>query len=215
MLNTELDAVVTRGEQRRTFSPARAVGSKQPSFSLPSSSLSTSPLGKLWGPHRDSPTPGKRFAGTEHEQDEANFFAEGTDYSSAGFGNTSRMSIYGSRKNLFGSNYYNIKPDTETGAADIDNVNLDLDLAHLDLGPDFDDHDEQRSPISPPAYSPQFVLPSIPSPPPPTLSYLSTLTKDVSNISQPVVNTNTNTNNNNNTSGRSNVVRIQKRGSNY
>lgn len=198
MLNTEQDAVVTRGEQRRTFSPARAVGSKQPSF-LGSSSLSTSPLGQLWGPHRESPTPSKRFAGTELEQDEANFFAEGSgsDYNSAGFG---------SGKNLFGSGLYSLKSDLET--------NLDLDLTHLDLGPDFEDHDEQRSPVMPPYSSPPFVLPSLPTPPPQPQapSYLSTLTKDVPSIqpTQPTSNTNTN----NNAAGRGTFVRIQKRGTN-
>jgi hypothetical protein len=95
MLNTEQDAVIARVDQRRTFSPARVVGSKQApnpfasaalpfpstipstlpsSLSSSSSPVSTSPIGQLWAATRESPV--KRFGtpDTEGSLDESNYF---------------------------------------------------------------------------------------------------------------------------------------------
>lgn len=143
MLNTEQDPVLERVNQRRTFSPGRVVGANKSSssFMIPSSlstsssSLSTSPLGLLWGPHRDSPT-GKRFSGGEQDE-EANFYA-GEAGSTNFNGFAGRYASGGNLNNLFATKFYSgaYPSPTDDGAPDMDALgsNLDLDLSHLDLG---------------------------------------------------------------------------------
>ena len=164
MLNTEHDPMIERVHQRRTFSPGRVVGAnKQPTSFLGSggsSSLSTSPLGLLWGPHRESPT-GRRFSGGEQEGEEANFYAEGSGATSSSDYN-GFAGRYGNGNNLFATKFYSGAYEStaaDEGTPDMDNLgaNLDLDLSHLDLGLDFDDHDDPRSPKTPPyATSPAY-----------------------------------------------------------
>lgn len=155
MLNTEADAVVARGDQRKTFSPGRVVGAKQASpftssfSSLSNSSsspLSSSPLGQLWGA-------GKRFS----EEDESSFFPEGSSsadykaFSSTSDFNSGFPSRYGgSGTNLFAGNYYPSPAYAgEDDGADLDNT-VGYDMSHLNLA-DFDDHDDgkQTSPQLP------------------------------------------------------------------
>jgi hypothetical protein len=159
MLNTELDAVVARVDQRRTFSPGRVVGANKTtsasssSFSVSSSSSSSSsssPLGMLWGPHRESPS-SKRFAAgasSDQESDEANLFDEAGSGATATTEYNGFSGRYGNGTNLFAANFYGAynTPPPADEVPDVDNMagNLDLDLTHLDLGPDFDDHDDSR-----------------------------------------------------------------------
>ncbi len=124
MLNTEMDAVVSRGEQKRSFSPGRVVGGNfpaKPPSNFSSSPLSTSPLGQLWG-------------------SESSFYsASGEDSSATAAPSTASSFNFGNRYsgNIFNSNFYTYIPTAEDGnSAEVDNV--DMDVAPLDLGPDFD-----------------------------------------------------------------------------